>query len=130
MPELHLACESAVERTDPADERRHADAAGDPDLPLPTVAVVEPAERVQHPRRVAGTQGLDETRGVVARRDRHIELTLAAAARHREGVTLAGREPGEREHDELSQAERHALAARIRRDLGRALAERRSALTV
>src|SRR5690242_16174509 len=89
VEEVDLPVEPPVDRSDPAEKRRHADAAGDPYLIVAALAIIEAAER-------AGQLGgdpraelvIDIARVIARGLDRHLEAPIARGARYREGMAL------------------------------------------
>ena len=111
----------AVERAQPAQERRDADAAGDPDLAVGALAVAEAPVRAADDRRHARLDHVLQPRGVVAERlDRDAHDALVRRARDRERMPVPAVLGLEVDHRELARHEVDRPAERPQRDLGQA----------
>src|ERR1700674_882499 len=89
IEELHVCVERLVNGPDPAHERRDTNPTGDPDLFLPTEAVVETSERSPRLRRCTGAKFLVQlVRELTYRPDRHLQDPVRRRAGHRERMSL------------------------------------------
>ena len=119
IEELDRVGQRAVERAEPAEERRNPDAARDPDLPIGSLRVVEPAVRAAHDSRHAGLEEIREPRRVVAERlDRDAEAILVRSARDRERMAMPAVLRLQVDHRELARHELDLPSEGTQRDLG------------